>query len=205
MKLNDFDAYRLLEKYGIPVARYGLARSIEEAELLMANMDYPVFMKIDSPDIIHKMTLGFVKILHSPEKLTELFRSMMNNARQVTNNINGIIFQEFGAGLEAIVGAKYDEQFGYVVMFGSGGPMAEIIDDVSFRLIPFSRFDCRTMIEDTKIFTLLEKRGIDIEDIVQVLVNVSRLAEKEGIKELDINPLFVSKERIVAADVRIMK
>jgi acetyltransferase len=205
MKIPDYDAYKLLEKYEIPVAHYGLARSVDEAEILLENIELPVYMKIDSPDIIHKMTLGLVKILYSKNQLLENFRMMMNSARQLTSNINGIIFQELVSGLETIIGAKHDEQFGNVVMFGAGGPMTEIIDDVSFRLIPFTRFDARTMIEDTKIYKLLEKKGIDIDEIIQVLVNVSKLAEREQIKELDINPLFVSKERIVAADVRIVK
>jgi len=129
----------------------------------------------------------------------------MTNAKQTANTINGIIMQEFISGFEIIIGAKFDEEFGYVIMFGTGGPMTEIIDDVCFRLIPFSRYDLRTMMEDTKIFRLLEKEHIETEEIVQIMLNLSRLAEKEQIKELDINPLFVSKGRVVAADVRIMK
>lgn len=205
MKIPDFDAYKLLEKYEIPVAKYGLASNLGEAEILLQNISCPVFMKIDSPDIIHKMHAGCVKILYNEKDLHDTFRSLMNNARQVADNINGVIVQELVSGYEAIIGAKFDEQFGYVIMFGTGGPMAEIIDDVSFRMIPFTRYDLRTMMEETRIFQLLKKEQIETEDIVQIMLNVSRFAEKEGIKELDINPLFVSKNRIVAADVRIVK
>lgn len=205
MKLNDIDAYKLLEKYEIPVAKHGLARNIAEAEIILENMNCPVYMKIDSPDIVHKRQAGCVRILYNQKDLHDTFRSLMNNARQVADDINGVIIQELVSGYEAIIGAKFDEQFGYVVMFGTDGPMTEIINDVSFRMIPFTRYDLRTMMEETRIFQLLQKERVETEDIVQIMINLARLAEKEQIKELDINPLFVSRHRIVVADVRIVK
>jgi succinyl-CoA synthetase beta subunit len=203
MRISDFDAYKLLEKYAIPVARHGIAENIQEAEILLENMECPVFMKIDSPDITNKTQLGLVKILHSEKDLFESFHSMMNMAKQITNKINGVIFQEIVNGFETMVFARHGES-GYVVMFGTGGPIAEIVDDASFRIVPFSRFDARIMIKETKIHKLFEKNNIDIEDIAQILLNVSRLVEREKIKEMNID-LFVSKERIAATDVRAIK
>lgn len=204
-KIPDADAYHLLAKYNIPVVKWGLAKDIDEAEFVIENSGLPAVLKIDSPDIIHKLSLGCVAFVYNRDELAKKFKDIMTNAKKLTSNINGIIVQELVSGVESILGAKYDEQFGNVVMFGSGGTFTEILDDVSFRLVPLRKQDALSMIEDTKIVKILEKKNISKDAIVEVLMNVSKLVEKENIKELDINPLFLSSDKLVAADVRIMK
>lgn len=204
MKIPDADAYRLLTKYNIPVVKWGLARNLHELEMAVENTGLPVAIKIDSPDIIHKLSQGCVAFAHTHEELASAYKSVMTNAKKLTSNINGVIVQEYITGIESILGAKLDEQFGHVVMFGSGGTFTEILDDVSFRLVPLTRTDAISMIEDTKIVKILEKKGIKKEAIADVLLNVSKLVDKEAVKELDINPLFLG-DRLIAADVRIMK
>jgi succinyl-CoA synthetase beta subunit len=205
MKIPDADAYRLLQKYNIPAVKWGIAKSLNELDLIIENTGLPVALKIDSPDIIHKLSAGCVAFVHNRDDLASAFKIVMGNAKKITKNINGVIVQEYVTGIESILGAKLDEQFGHVVMFGSGGTFTEILDDVSFRLVPITRRDALSMIEDTKLVKILEKKGISKDAIADVLVNVSKLAEKEAIAELDINPLFLSEARLVAADVRIVK
>lgn len=204
MKIHDADAYKMLEKYGIPIARWGIANNLDELNIIIENIGFPAILKIDSPEIIHKMSANCVKIVHNQYELADSFRLVINNAKKLTNKINGVIVQEFIDGIEAIIGAKYDEQFGHVIMFGSGGSYTEIINDISFRLIPIKKHDAIDMIKETNIYKIFEKNSINIDKIADILMIVSIMSKKENIKELDINPLFVSKERIVAVDVRII-
>ena len=198
MKINDADAYKLLNKYGISIADFFLARNMEEARLAADNIGYPLYMKIDSPDIIHKKRMGCVAKIHDENNLDDAFRNIINNAKNLTKNINGIILQQAADGFESIMGIKYDGQFGHVLMFGSGGSLAETINDVSFRLVPIEEKDARSMINETKASRYANGLVID------ALLKLSKLAEDNpDIKELDINPLMIG-ERAVAADVRVI-
>ncbi|MBI5347656.1 MAG: acetate--CoA ligase family protein [Candidatus Aenigmarchaeota archaeon] len=201
MKMFDYDAYQLLKKYGIPVAKYDLAKTKADAWKMAKGIGYPVYMKVDSPDIVHKAALGCVDIVK--QDADKAFDRMMTKARKITGNINGIIIQEQLSGVEAIVGAKRDEQFGPVVMFGTGGPMAEAAKDTVFRLVHLSRKDASEMIDSTKIGVFLNKKGFKKHKLEKIILNVSRLIDKnKDIAELDINPVFLPAG--VAADVRII-
>lgn len=199
------EAFALLKKYGLPVVRHGMARSLEEAELLAENIGYPLVLKIDSRSIIHKTDVGCVKIVYDGG-LEEAYRQVHANARKITQEINGVLVQSFLRGLEAIAGCAVDSQFGKVLMFGSGGVLTQIFKDVSFRLVPISKEDAKSMIEETKVAQLLDYRGnrIDKGKIVSALLKLNNLVQNEPVKEMDINPLFLNEKGAFAADVRII-
>ncbi len=201
MKMYDYDAFQLLKKYGIPAAKYRLAKTKADAWKMAKDIGYPVFMKVDSPDIVHKVSMNCVAM--AKKDADKVFEDLIKRAQKITSKINGVIIQEQLSGLEAIVGAKRDEQFGPVVMFGTGGPMAEALRDTAFRLAPVSKKDATDMIESTKIGTVMDKKGIKRHKIERIIINVSRLIEKnKNIVELDINPVFLPAA--VAADIRII-
>ena len=198
MKINDSEAYRLLKKYGISIADFALAKDLEEARLSAGNIGYPLYLKIDSPVIIHKKNLGCVLKVRDEGKIDNAFRLVINNAKKMTKNINGVIVQKSVDGFESIAGVKCDGQFGHVIMFGSGGPMTEFLNDTSFRLVPISEIDARSMIADTKAGKYANGSVID------ALLKLSKLIEENNeIKELDINPLMIG-ESAIAADVRVI-
>jgi acyl-CoA synthetase (NDP forming) len=124
-------------------------------------------------------------------------------------NIEGILVQQMAPpGQEVIVGLKKDPQFGHALMFGLGGIFVEVYRDVSFRVVPIEKRDALMMISEIKGYSILKgirgKKPADIDAIADVLMAVSKMAEKENIIELDINPLIVSEKGALAVDARAM-
>lgn len=207
MMMSAEESYKLLRKHGIETAGYGIARSVMEAELIAEQLGDKLFMKIDSQEIIHKTEGGFVKKVYSKDQVMAVFNAIMAKASRITKDINGIIIQESLDGYEAILGMKNDEQFGPIILFGSGGIMAELIKDSSIRLVPLTEKDAEEMMLETKFSKLLDFRGkkIDAKEIIKTIMKFSELIQKNPqIKEIDINPLFISENKIAAADVRII-
>ena len=204
MKIPDHEAYKLLEKYKIPCTKWTFARNMEEALIAAENLQFPLVLKIDSPGVMHKLAAGCIRTVYNKDHLRKAFETVMKNAKKQAKEINGVILQELIHSdlenvQEFIIGAKHDDQFGMVVMFGAGGRLTGE-DDVCFRLIPISKQDALEMIKEPKSSRLLTRSHI----VADILMKVSKLAEYERISELDINPLLVSDKGVLAADVRII-
>ena len=112
-------------------------------------------------------------------------------------------------GVEVIIGMSKDAQFGPVLMFGLGGILVEILKDVSFRIVPLVRRDAREMIREIKGYPVLEgyrgKEPANVTALEDMLLKVSDFVEKNPeIKELDLNPVFASKDGAVAVDARVV-
>ena len=197
----------------IPVLPMSQASTAAEAVNAAKVLGYPVVMKILSPDISHKSDVGGVVLdLGSDVEVDEAFHSMMERVKsQVPDaSIEGVVLQKMAEpGLEVIVGAKLDPQFGHVIMFGLGGIFVEICRDVSFRVTPVDREMARQMILEIKGSPILMgargRTAVDMEAIIDVITGLSRMLEKyPGIVELDINPLVVYPSRAFAVDARIL-
>ncbi len=178
-------AFDLLREYNIPYLKY---EEIKQSSDLKSK-NYPGVLKINSPKIIHKTEKKAVRIVKNLEKAEDNFNEM--------RKIGQVVFQPFFGGRELIIGAKEDAAFGHVVMFGLGGIFAEVMKDVSFRVCPITKKDAREMISEIKGSKILDdfrgKKAADKNFLADVLVRVSKMAVKENIKELDINP-FIIKE-----------
>jgi acetyltransferase len=112
-------------------------------------------------------------------------------------------------GYELIIGSSVDPQFGPVLLFGAGGQLVEVIKDRALGLPPLNTTLARRMMEQTKVFTALRGiRGhqpVDLVALEQLLVRFSHLVvEQRWIKEIDINPLFASPDRLLALDARVI-
>lgn len=202
--LTEHQAKSILRRYQLPLPREGLATTAEMAVSIAEEIGYPVVMKIESNQILHKTEAGGVRLdLSGPREVRAAFETIMANAVAYDRHaeIRGVLVQEMvGSGIEAIVGVNNDPQFGPVVMFGLGGIYVEVLKDVAFRLAPLSRQDAEEMVREIKGFPLL--RGVrgrgpaDIQAVVDVLIKVSLLAIdlKDDLAELDINPLIVLPE-----------
>ena len=115
-----------------------------------------------------------------------------------------------GVGPEVIVGALDDAMFGPTVMFGLGGIFAEVLRDVTFRVVPLERRDAQEMIREIQGWPLLEgtrgQSGYDVEALIDLLLAVSRLVvERPEIEELDLNPVRLFERGLMALDVRILR
>jgi acetyl coenzyme A synthetase (ADP forming)-like protein len=214
LELGEMEARHILEAYDIRVPVAMVAKNIEEAKTVVKETGYPVVLKIDSPDILHKSDVGGIKIgIRDDIELEEAFNSILKNVKSVfpEARINGISIQEMVTDKkETIIGVNKDPQFGHMIMFGLGGIYVEILKDVSFRIAPIYLSDAVEMIEEIKTIKLLKgargEKPSDIDSIVEVLLKISQLViDFPDIIEMDINPLFVKElsKGSIAGDVRI--
>ena len=212
-RLSEHEAKRCLAAYGIPVAREVVLAPDEVAALRKAPLEFPLAVKIDSPDIAHKTEAGAVQLgIKDLAALKSAASEVVANARrhQPGARVNGVLLAEMVHGTEVIVGAVNDRFFGPVVMFGLGGVFTELLMDVTYRFAPFDAVTAREMIAEIKAAALLTGfRGsapLAVDALADALARVSWLAadHAERIAEIDINPLFVSAAGVVAADALIV-
>ncbi|MFH0986471.1 MAG: acetate--CoA ligase family protein [Candidatus Micrarchaeota archaeon] len=203
-------ARHLLERYGISHAHAELTDSKAHALKIAGKLGYPLALKIDSPDIVHKTELGCIETgISNSDTLTEAFDRIMKNARKHTDNINGIIVQKMETGTEVIIGAKRDPQFGPVIMFGLGGILVEYLKDFSIGIAPVSSAKAMHMIKKIKTYPVLEgvrgQKGADTAKIASAISKVSNLmSDCPFISEIDLNPCFASEKTCTAADIRVI-
>jgi acyl-CoA synthetase (NDP forming) len=202
--LTEHHSRKILTSYGLAAPRELLVESREQAVSYARQLDVPVALKIQSPDLPHKSDIGGVRVgLSEPREIAKAFDEIMAKASRFKPDarISGILVQEMIAGgTEVIIGVDNRSAFGPVVMFGLGGLFAEILADVSFRLAPLTPRDADRMIREVKCFKLLQgargRPAADIAALRDALMRVSALAIdlSSELAELDINPLFVMPE-----------
>jgi len=210
--LTEFESREILKKYKIPLAKAELAKTSEKAVEIAEKIGFPIALKIASPQVVHKTDVGAVALnIKTKEGLRRAFRKLILDVKRKVPNLKvlGILVQEMVEnGKEVIVGGKKDSQFGQVLMFGGGGILTEVLEDVSFRVCPVSKKDAKEMIEETKYYKVLKGyRGkrCDIDALVDILLKTSRLLEEnQEIVELDINPVMALEKGAVAVDARII-
>jgi acyl-CoA synthetase (NDP forming) len=213
-KIPEFEAKKILKKHGIPVTREFLAKSPDDAVKLANRRGYPVAMKIQSPDMLHKTDAGGVVLdAKSDEEVLEAYDRIMKNTKKHNKSakILGIVIQEMvrDTSRKCIIGSNKDPQFGPVLMFGLGGIFVEVLKDVSFRIIPIERKDAKEMISEIKTYEILKgvrgQKPINFRALEDTLLKVSNMVWKEKkLEELDINPLFVGPWGVKAADARMI-
>jgi acyl-CoA synthetase (NDP forming) len=208
--LTLVESKRMMEKYRIPFAKSGLAKDAESAAVIANNIGYPVVLKIISPSLIHKSDASGIDVgISGDDQLRKAFHRMYARAKKnYAHDLQGILVQKMvEGGQEILIGGKKDDQFGHFVAFGLGGIFVEVIEDVSFRLVPIKKKDAREMMEETRGFKILKGfRGkkYDTASIEDVLMKVSKmLSENKRIVELDINPLIVDESGCLAVDARV--
>lgn len=190
----------VLAAYGLNVEVPRPASTPEQAVAIAREIGYPVVMKVRSPQISHKSDVGGVALgLSSDRAVVSAFRRIISSAKKHRPDatILGVTVQKMVVGgREVIIGSKWDEQFGPVVMFGLGGILVELLKDVSFRLAPLTPLDALDMIDEVRTSQLL--RGFrgeppsDVDAVVDALLRVSQLVtDFPEIAEVDINPLKV--------------
>ncbi len=213
--LSGIEAFKLLDAYGLPVGKYGMAKSTKEAIAAADKIGYPVAMKIISEDIVHKFDVQGVKLnLNSSKEVADSYSTMMKSISESHPDakLEGTLIQKMGeAGEEVILGIKRDQTFGAVILFGLGGIFVEIFKDVSFRIAPLDQENIRSMISEIKGYPILAgargRRKRDIASIEDCLHRISQLAmDCPEIQELDINPLIIHGEGRGAfvADIKIL-
>ena len=212
-ELTELEAKNVLDECGIPVVRTELAATAAEAAALAGEVEYPVVLKIASPDILHKVDAGGVKtFLENSADVIHAFEEVIANAKRYDPEariLGATVQHQIPRGIEVIVGGLKDPIFGPCTMFGMGGTWVEVMNDVSFRLAPTSLDAAKEMITEIKAYPLLTRyrgsEGVDIDTIADIIVKVSNLmAEYNEISEIDVNPIFARVDGAVAVDARIV-
>jgi acyl-CoA synthetase (NDP forming) len=212
MPLLSFkETEKLLLKYKIPFLKGILCRQLKDALKNYKKLEPPLVLKVSSPFILHRTELkGVVLGIKNKKELKDAFNKILKSIKRVPNlKIEGMILQREIKGIEVSLGMKRDPVFGPTIMFGSGGIFLELLRDVSFGICPLNKREANQMIKETKIYKILSGyrniKRVDIEKIVDILLNLSKLALKEkNIKEIDLNPVICNEKEILACDFKII-
>lgn len=199
--LSEYESKKLLADNGVPVDLGYIAKTKAEIKEYAEKIGYPLVMKVESNDILHKSDVGGVMLnIKSLEQAEEAYDKILANAAQHAPNakINGILMQKMlKAGTEMIIGLNSDPQFGPMLLVGMGGVFVEVFKDAALYPVPLNHDEALHMLQSLKSFKLLNGyRGnppADIEALTDMMVKISDFAyrKKDTLKELDMNPLFV--------------
>jgi acetyltransferase len=212
--LTESESKQVLSAYGIPTVPTRVATTEDEAVGIAGEFGYPVVVKLHSKTITHKSDVDGVRLnIADEEAVREAFRGIQTTVgeRASADDFLGVAVQPMVTldGWEIILGSSVDPQFGPVILFGAGGQMVEVFRDRALGLPPQTTTLARRMMERTKVFSVLKgargKAPVDIAALEQLIVRFSHLVvEQPWIKEVDINPLLASADRLVALDARVV-
>jgi acetyltransferase len=213
--LSEMESKAILRAFRVPVAQTMVARTPTESLLLAEQIGFPIAMKVDSPDLIHKSDAGGVRLnITNAPAVRNAYHDIIETVQKKhpTARINGVSIEPYLArpnGRELMVGVVRDPIFGPIITFGAGGTEVEIFSDRAVALPPLNRFLAQDLIRSTRASKLLgEFRNmppVNMEALEEVLLNISEMVcELPWLQELDLNPLIVDENGAIAADARIV-
>ena len=202
---SESESRRIVENAGIPVSRWMIASTPDEALDAAREIGFPSALKLNGSSIAHKTEQGFVKLNLKTEP------DFLNAARELLENeiddSNLLVTEMLSGSREVIAGVVRDPQFGPCVMFGFGGILAEAIADVEFRLAPITSYDAKDLISSLRTTALLKEfrgeKALDVDATIDLLIKLGELAEDEQILSIDLNPLIIVDGSPIAADALV--
>ncbi len=212
--LTEAESKQILAAYGIPTVETHIATSEVQAVITAQAIGFPVVLKLHSKTITHKTDVGGVQLnLTDAEAVRRAYCAIESAVGRTAGaeHFQGVSVQPMVKldGYELIIGSSLDPQFGPVLLFGAGGQLVEVFKDRALGLPPLNTTLARRIMEQTRIITALKgvrgRRSVDLPALEQLLVRFSYLVvEQPWIKELDINPLLASPDRLLALDARVI-
>ncbi|MDD2275674.1 MAG: acetate--CoA ligase family protein [Smithellaceae bacterium] len=200
------DAQKILSLYGFKTPKFGVAATEGEAVAAARKIGYPVVAKIVSPAVVHKSDVkGVVVGIKDDETLVRTLARLSK-----IDGFAGMLIAEMVKGLELIVGAKNDFQFGPMILLGMGGVGVEIYKDVSLRMAPLKTRDADHMIQELAARKLLTGyRGsepVNLNALKKTIVAFSHLMMdmRDVVESVDLNPVMCTAKSCIVADARIM-
>lgn len=204
ISFSESESMKLLSDSGLDIPESAVVSNLNEVERICDEMGFPLVLKIDSPDILHKSDIGGVKLnIKDKAEAIEAYKEILRNAKIHCPDarINGVLFRPMAKkGMEMIVGVNNDKQFGPMIMIGLGGVFVEVFKDTALYPAPLSKAEAGKMLKSLKGYKLLNGyRGgerCDIDALEDFIVGISEFAadNRNSLKELDINPVFVYPE-----------
>ncbi len=193
---------KLLDAAGIPRAGEAVVTSRDDAVSAAEQLGFPVVMKVVGP--VHKSDVGGVALnIATSDEVEFEFDRMMQIA-----GVTGVLLQPMLSGTELFAGAKFEEKFGHLILCGLGGIFIEVLKDVAESLSPLDLTEAHRMIRSLRSYRIIQgvrgKEGVNEDLFADIIVRLSALLEAAPeIRELDLNPLLGSMNRVAAVDARI--
>ena len=212
--LSEFESLNYLSSHGVPIPPQAVAATADEAVEAAGKLGYPLSVKIHSRDIQHKSVGGGVKLnIRDEAELRRAFADVMESCRKnaPAAKLEGVLLKPMlKPGTEMIIGVNNDRDFGPMIMVGMGGVFVELFKDVQLAPAPLTQAQARQMIEKLASYPLLNGyRGgavCDKDALANLLVKISEMAAecKDSVKELDINPVFITEDGAAIADALLV-
>jgi len=212
--LTEPESIAVLKAFRIPAVQNGVAHTANEALIIAESIGFPVAMKVLSTDISHKSDAGGVRLnINSAGEVRGAYRALIDqvSAKNPGAIIAGVTVEKMYRspnGRELMIGILRDPVFGPVISFGSGGVSVEIMGDTAISLPPLNRRLALDLINRTRVSKLLaafrQMPAVNMDLLIDVLLRVSNMAcELPWVQEMDINPLIMDENAIIAVDARI--
>ncbi len=206
--LSEFESKQILSAYGIPVTSEKTAKTLEEAVSAANSIGYPIVLKASGENLQHKTELDLIRLDLKDESQVRLaYKELLSES---TVPITEVLIQQMLRGnRELMAGLKRDSQFGPCVVFGLGGVLAEILEDVSIRVAPITTFDAMDMMDNIRGKKILEpfrgKPSVDRKTMAELLITLGKIGlENDAVGEIDINPIKLIEGQPVAVDALII-
>jgi succinyl-CoA synthetase beta subunit len=202
--LSEDEAKDVLLEYGIPTTKYYTISS--DGEFTDRSLQYPLVMKVCSPDILHKTEVGGVILdIQNKGEADSAFSSL----RKQFPKEKILIETMEDRGLELIMGIIRDDSFGLSIMVGLGGIFTEVLEDVSFRIIPISQYDANAMLDDlkaAKVFKGFRGMKVNKDLVIDILLKLSKLGEDlaKHLNQMDLNPVIIRESDAVVVDAKMI-
>jgi acetyl-CoA synthetase (ADP-forming) len=206
--LSEFESKQLLSTYGIPVTKEKTATTIEETVSVANSIGYPVVLKASGENLQHKTELDLIRLnLKDASQVRQAYTELLEESAVPITEV--LVQQMLKGNRELLAGLKRDSQFGPCVVFGLGGILAEILEDVSIRVAPITTFDAMDMMENIRGKKILEsfrgKPPVDRNALAELLIALGRIGlENNAVGEIDINPIKLIQGRPVAVDALVV-
>jgi succinyl-CoA synthetase beta subunit len=204
--LTEPRAKRLLDHYGVPVPDFRVAANSAEALAAAHAVGFPVAAKVVSAEIVHKTEVDGVALgLTDADDVRAVFERFA-----ALPGFEGMLVEPMVSGVELIIGAKNDEQFGPVILLGIGGTGVELCGDTAIRMAPLTDTDIPVMVKRLKGRQVIEgfrgRPGVDMTSLTKIMRAFSRLTMDmaEEFESIDLNPVMCNSEGCIVADARVM-
>jgi acyl-CoA synthetase (NDP forming) len=214
--MSEFESKEEIKKYGVSVPNQTVIKSADELKTVISNgFSYPLVLKISSPDILHKTEAGGVKLnIANISQAVKAYEEIMSNCKAYNPEarIEGVLVQEMAPqGAEIIIGVNNDKMFGPMILVGLGGIFVEIFKDFSLYPAPLNKYEAMGMLNKLKAYRLLagyrKSRPLDVDALADLIVKVGdyAVANKDILKEIDLNPVIVYEKGVKAVDALVVK
>jgi acyl-CoA synthetase (NDP forming)/GNAT superfamily N-acetyltransferase len=207
--LDPREATQLLERLGIPCARVVEVHDAAAATAAASDLGYPVALKAFGPELVHKRERGGVILgLRNQGEVIKAYRALTH---RLGDEMDGVVVQAMSSahdGVELLVGLAHDDSVGPLVAVGLGGTLSDVVDDRAVRLpsaSPASALEQLADLRCAKLFgSTASRAALDIDEVARVVCAVGALAETvPEVRELDLNPLLVTPNGVLALDVKV--